>query len=118
MRRKRRRENSGKLKSRDLDVGCEMDRHSVMQEMELVGPPKRLDMKGEGKRSIKIRSLNSWVGGYGNLRWEKQIQVESQSSDLATLSWMSSQLSLELRPKYLNMRAMGFYEIEILSTQY
>lgn len=95
-----------------------MNRHSVTQEVELVGPPKGLDMQGEGKRSIKIRGLSNWVSGDGNLRWRKQIQVESQSSDLAMLSWMSIQLSLELRPKYLNMRAISFYKIEIMSTQY
>lgn len=63
MRRKGRRENGGKLKSLDLEVGCEMDRQSVTQEGEQVGPPRMLGMKGKGRRSIKIPSVSHWGVG-------------------------------------------------------
>lgn len=63
MRRKGRRENGGKLKSLDLEVGCEMDRQSVTQEGEQVGPPRMLGMKGKGRRSIKIHSVSHWEVG-------------------------------------------------------
>lgn len=42
-----------------------------------MGPPKGLDMKGKGKRSIKPHDLSNQMGGGGSLRWEKQTQVEN-----------------------------------------
>lgn len=52
------------------------------------------------REANKPHGLSKQICGCGNLRLEKQTQVENQSSDLAMLGWMSSQLNLLLRPKY------------------